>query len=129
VSQAKVPSEGDSESLGLKEISELTTGMWDVDIEGKVVTVYDVTTFTTKDEKEGRVRNVILADESGKTRVTFWNEDVDKIEKIKDGDVLKILHGYVKEGFRGGVEFHVHQSQGIKTQEIGCVTGLPSTHD
>jgi ssDNA-binding replication factor A large subunit len=111
VSQAKVPSEGDSESLGLKEISELTTGMWDVDIEGKVVTVYDVTTFTTKDEKEGRVRNVILADESGKTRVTFWNEDVDKIEKIKDG--------YVKEGFRGGVEFHVGRKAEIHINPKG----------
>ncbi|MHA1965168.1 MAG: hypothetical protein ACW97G_11350 [Candidatus Thorarchaeota archaeon] len=94
VSQAKVPSEGDSESLGLKEISELTTGMWDVDIEGKVVTVYDVTTFTTKDEKEGRVRNVILADESGK-------------------------NGYVKEGFRGGVEFHVGRKAEIHINPKG----------
>ncbi|MFX1607296.1 MAG: OB-fold nucleic acid binding domain-containing protein [Promethearchaeota archaeon] len=96
-----------SEPLGMKSIVDLTTGMWDVDIEGKVVTVYDVTDFTTKDGRDGRVRNVILADESGKTRVTFWNEDVDKIEKIKEGDVIRILHGYVKEGFRGGVEFQV----------------------
>ncbi len=96
-----------SEPLGMKEIVDLTTGMWDVDIEGKVVTVYDVTTFTTKDGRDGRVRNVILADESGKTRVTFWNDDVDKIEKVKEGDIIRILHGYVKEGFRGGVEFQV----------------------
>ncbi|MHA2397035.1 MAG: OB-fold nucleic acid binding domain-containing protein, partial [Candidatus Thorarchaeota archaeon] len=98
---------------------DLTTGMWDVDIEGKVVTIYDVNTFTNKDGQEGRVRNVILADESGKTRVTFWNDDVDKIEKIKDGDVIKILHGYVKEGFRGGVEFQVGRKAEIHINPKG----------
>ena len=108
-----------SEPLGMKGIVDLATGMWDVDIEGKVVTVYDVNTFTTKDGREGRVRNVILADESGKTRVTFWNDDVDKIEKIKEGDVIKILHGYVKEGFRGGVEFQVGRKAEIHINPRG----------
>jgi replication factor A1 len=113
-----VQSGGGSEPLGMKGLTDLTTGMWDVDIEGKVVTVYDEKAFTTKDGRDGRVRNVLLADESGSTRVTFWNEDVDKIEKIKDGDVLKILHGYVKEGFRGGVEFHVNF--GTHNWHVGC---------
>jgi replication factor A1 len=110
---------GGSEPLGMKEIAELTTGMWDVDIEGKVVTVYDVNAFTTKDGRDGRVRNVILADESGKTRVTFWNEDVDKIAEIEEGDVIKILHGYVKEGFRGGVEFQVGRKAEIHINPKG----------
>jgi replication factor A1 len=114
-----VQSGGGSEPLGMKGLTDLTTGMWDVDIEGKVVTVYDEKAFTTKDGRDGRVRNVLLADESGSTRVTFWNEDVDKIEKIKDGDVLKILHGYVKEGFRGGVEFHVGRKAEIHINPKG----------
>jgi len=110
---------GGSEPVGMKAIVDLTTGMWDVDIEGKVVTVYDVNTFTTKDGKDGRVKNVILADESGKTRVTFWNDDVDKIEDIKDGDIIKILHGYVKEGYRGGVEFQVGRKAEIQINPKG----------
>ncbi len=109
----------ESKPLGLKGIADLTTGMWDVDVEGKVVTVYDATNFTTKDGRDGQVRNVILADESGKTRVTFWNEDVDKIEDIKEGDILKILHGYVKEGFRGGVEFQVGRKAEIHINPKG----------
>ena len=113
------PTRSGSEPLGMKSIADLTTGMWDVDIEGKVVTVYDVTNFTTKDGRDGRVRNVILADESGKTRVTFWNDDVDKIEKIKEEDVIKILHGYVKEGFRGGVEFQVGRKAEIHINPKG----------
>ncbi|MFW9812289.1 MAG: OB-fold nucleic acid binding domain-containing protein [Candidatus Thorarchaeota archaeon] len=108
-----------AEPLGMKDIADLTTGMWDVDIEGKVVTAYDVTTFTTKDDREGRVRNLILADESGKTRVTFWNEDVDKIEDIKEEDIIRILHGYVKEGYRGGVEFQVGKKAEIQINPKG----------
>ncbi len=108
-----------SEPLGMKEIIDLTTGMWDVDIEGKVVTVYDTTDFTTKDGRDGRVKNIILADRSGKTRVTFWNDDVDKIEDIKEEDIIKILHGYVKEGFRGGVEFQVGRKAEIQINPKG----------
>ncbi len=108
-----------SEPLGMREIIDLTTGMWDVDIEGKVVTVYDTTDFTTKDGRDGRVKNIILADRSGKTRVTFWNDDVDKIEDIKEEDIIKILHGYVKEGFRGGVEFQVGRKAEIQINPKG----------
>ena len=119
VAVESAPAGGGSEPLGMKDIVNLDTGMWDVDIEGKVVTAYDVNTFTTKDNKEGRVRNLVLADESGKTRVTFWNDDVDKIEDIKEEDIIRILHGYVKEGYRGGVEFQVGRKAEIKINPKG----------
>ncbi|MBN2228961.1 MAG: hypothetical protein JW779_05145 [Candidatus Thorarchaeota archaeon] len=96
-----------AEPLGMRSIGELETEMWDVDIEGKVTTVYDVRTFVRKDGSEGQVRNIVIADQTSKIRVAFWDEDVDKIAKLKEGDVIRILHGYVKEGFRGGVEFNV----------------------
>jgi replication factor A1 len=113
LSQKHYPAGSGTEPQGLKQIADLTTGMWDVDIEGKVVTIYDTTNFTTKDGRDGRVRNVILADESGKTRVTFWNDDVDRLEEVKEGDIIKVLHGYAKEGFRGGVEYQVGKNSEI----------------
>ncbi len=111
--------EGGAEPLGKKDIFDLVTGMWDVDIEGKVVTVYDMKEYTTKDGKEGVLRSLILADESGKTRVTFWNEDVEKIDNIKEGDIIEILHGYVKEGYRGDAEFQVGRKAEIKINPKG----------
>jgi replication factor A1 len=104
---APIVSSGSSVPLGMKNIGDLTTDMWDVDIEGKVATIYDVKTFTKKDGSEGQVRNIIIADQTSKIRVTFWDDDVDKIAKVKEGDVIRILHGYTKEGFRGGLEFTV----------------------
>ena len=95
-----------AEPVGMKTISELTTDMRDVDIEGKVVSVYEVRTFD-RDGKEGRVQNVVIADETGRIRVTFWNDDVDKIKDLKKEDILRILHGYCKEGYQGGIEYQV----------------------
>lgn len=96
-----------SEPLGMKSIEDLTAEMRDVDIEGKVMIAYDVKTFARKDGSEGKLRNVVIADQTSKIRVTFWDDDVDTITKIKEGDVLRILHGYVKEGFRNGIEYQV----------------------
>jgi replication factor A1 len=104
---ATASASGGSMPLGMKSIADLTTNMWDVDIEGKVVTIYDVKTFTKKDGSDGQVRNVVIADQTGKIRVTFWDDDVDKITKLKENDIIRIMHGYTKEGFRGGLEFTV----------------------
>lgn len=105
--EAPAASSSTAVPLGMKNIGDLTTNMWDVDIEGKVATIYDVRTFTKKDGSEGQVRNVVIADQTSKIRVTFWDDDVDKIAKTKEGDIIRILHGYTKEGFRGGLEFTV----------------------
>jgi replication factor A1 len=95
-----------TEPIGKMQVAELSTEMRDVDIEGRVARLFPVTTFE-KDDRSGKVQNIILADESGTVRVTFWNEDVEKIEILQEGDVLRIKHGYVKEGFRGGVDYQV----------------------
>jgi ssDNA-binding replication factor A large subunit len=107
-----------SEPLGRKDISELTADMRDVDIEGKVARIFPFKSFE-RDGKEGKVQNLIVADESGTTRVTFWNDDVDIIVDLQEEDVIRIKHGYVKEGFRGGIEFHVGRRAEIKINPKG----------
>jgi replication factor A1 len=94
------------EPIGKKELADITVEMRDVDVEGKVVRVFPVNTFD-RDGKEGRVQNIIIADETAQVRLTFWNEDVDKIKALDEGDVIIVTHAYAKEGFRGGVEVHV----------------------
>lgn len=108
-----------SEPLGMKDIVDLEAGMNDVDIEGKIATIYDVTTFTRKDGGEGQVQNIVITDKTSNIRVTFWGEDNEHIAEAKDGDIIRILHGYVKEGFRGGVEFQVGRSSKIKLNPKG----------
>ncbi|MHA1771434.1 MAG: OB-fold nucleic acid binding domain-containing protein [Candidatus Thorarchaeota archaeon] len=106
------------EEMGMQPISELTTEMRDVDIEGKVVKIFPVTTFE-RGGKEGQVQNILVTDGTATVRVTFWNEDVNSIKALEEGDVVRIKHGYVKEGFRGGVEFHVGRKAEIEINPEG----------
>lgn len=103
VSSSDAPRQ-ESKPLGRKNIEDLTTGMWDVDVEGQVAMVHDVRTFQKKDGGEGRVQNLILVDKTGRIRSVFWDDDVDTISSVKEGDVVRISHAYVKEGFMQALE-------------------------
>lgn len=92
--------------IGRKNIGDLSIEMKDVDVEGKVAKVFPPTAFE-RDGKAGKVQNILIADESGTTRVTFWTEHVGMIKDLQEGDVIRIKHGYVKEGLRGAIEYHV----------------------
>ncbi|MHA2354127.1 MAG: DUF2240 family protein [Candidatus Thorarchaeota archaeon] len=107
-----------AEPIGKKELGSITVEMRDVDVEGKVVRVFPINTFD-RDGKEGRVQNIIIADESAQIRLTFWNEDVDKIKDLNEGDVIIVTHAYAKEGFRGGVEVHVGRRAEIEINPKG----------
>jgi replication factor A1 len=106
------------EPIGKKELADITVDMRDVDVEGKVVRVFPVNTFD-RDGRKGRVQNVIIADETAQVRLTFWNEDVDKIKTLDEGDVIIVTHAYAKEGFRGGVEIHVGRRAEIEINPKG----------
>ncbi|MFW9863358.1 MAG: OB-fold nucleic acid binding domain-containing protein [Candidatus Thorarchaeota archaeon] len=107
------------EGVGKKALAEITVEMRDVDVEGKVVRVFPVNTFDNRDGGKGRVQNVIIADETAQIRLTFWNEDVDKIKSLDEGDVVSVTHAYAKEGFRGGVEVHIGRRAEIEVNPKG----------
>jgi len=78
------------------KISELTPRQGNVEVEGVVKEIGEVKSFV----KFGRNLNVaeaILEDDSGSIKLTLWNED---INRIKQGDKIKIINGYVSE-FQG----------------------------
>lgn len=128
VSEELVGSEGGRESAGKKEISKLDVGMWDVDIEAKVVRIFPPKSFE-KDEKEGKVQNLVAADKSGSIRVTIWNENVDKLEDLKEGDIIRVQHGYVKEGFRDDVEFHLGRKAEVEVNPNDSELGQLDTSE
>ena len=95
------------EPLGRKTIDEMTVGMRDVDLEGKIFRIFPVTEFD-RDDATGRVQNVIVVDESEQSiRAAFWDDDVEEIKNLNEGDIIRIEHGYVKKGYRDAIEFGV----------------------
>lgn len=75
------------------KISELKAGQGKVDIEVKVKEKKEPRTIE-KYGKELKLCNTIVTDDSGDISMTLWNDDVDKVNQ---GDTLKITNGYVSE--------------------------------
>ncbi|KXA97496.1 hypothetical protein AKJ37_02880 [candidate division MSBL1 archaeon SCGC-AAA259I09] len=70
--------------------SEVKPGMRNLNLNLKVINIGDINSF--KNEKgEGRVATAICEDDSGKVKVSLWNEEIDKVDK---GDRIRIESGY-----------------------------------
>ena len=81
------------------KINELMPGMRKVNVVGKIINLFPVREYS-KNGREGKVANFIIADDSGNTRVVLW--DVNHIaliedETIKQGDVVEIKNGATRD--------------------------------
>ncbi len=78
------------------KIKEIYAGMRNVTTAGKVVRKFDVREFA-KGDSTGKVCSLVLGDETGTIRAVFWNDQVELLRNVKEGDVLLVKEGYVKE--------------------------------
>lgn len=69
------------------KIDELLPGMRKVNVIGKIINLFPVRTFTTKKGDEGKVVNLILADDTSNIKVVLW--DTNHISLIEKGDIGK----------------------------------------
>ena len=81
------------------KINELMPGMRKVNVVGKIINLFPVREYS-KNGREGKVANFVIADDSGNTRVVLW--DVNHIaliedETIKQGDVVEIKNGATRD--------------------------------
>ncbi|WP_410765661.1 single-stranded DNA binding protein [Haloferax sp. DFSO60] len=83
-------------------IADIEPGMEDVKFLAKVVSIGDIRTFERDGEDEdGMVVNIEVADETGRIRVSLWDEMAAGAEEnLEVGTVLRIA-GRPKEGFNG----------------------------
>ena len=90
-------------------INDLVSGLNDVTVTGRVITVYPAKTFTRSDRTQGKVAHLIITDKSGSLKGVLWDEKANLIEEgyVESGQIIKVSHGYVREGFDGRLELHV----------------------
>ena len=89
------------------KVENITAESGQINLVAKVVSVFDTKEFTRNDGTIGRVGNIIVGDETGKIKVTLWDNMADLIKagKIRIGQTLQIS-GYAKQGY-SGVEINV----------------------
>jgi len=78
------------------KIKEVYAGMRDVTTLGKVVRKFEPREFAKGDSK-GKVCSIIIGDETGTTRVVFWNEQVEWLEKVNVDDLVLIKNAFARE--------------------------------
>src|SRR3972149_2992521 len=87
----------DNEKL---KIGELLPTMRKVNVKGKEINLFPVRTFT-KNDKQGKVANMVIADETSNIKVVLW--DVNHIgliekEEIAVGKVVEISNASMRGG-------------------------------
>ena len=109
------------------KISELETGQHNLTLVGRVMKMSNIRKFTSRKGKEGRLANIILADDTGHMRVVFWTENIKLLTKneVQEGDVIKLKGVEIKQGYRED-EAHLNARSEIKKLPSEEFTYLPS---
>ncbi|MDP2749374.1 MAG: OB-fold nucleic acid binding domain-containing protein [Nanoarchaeota archaeon] len=92
---------------GKLQISNILSGMRNVEVLGMVRAVYEVREFNTE-KRSGKVGSFLIADETGPVRIVLWGNQTDLMRDLKEGFIVKIKGGYVKEN-SGRKEIHLNE--------------------
>jgi len=106
-------------------VEDLSLGISDVNLTGEVLGTEDVRTFDRDDGSEGRVSNVVLGDETGRVRVTLWDEQAETATELSQGEVVEVVDGYVRER-DGSLELHVGERGAVEPVDAD-VAFVPDT--
>jgi replication factor A1 len=87
-------------------VEDLSLGLSDVNLRGKLLDTDSVRTFDRDDGSQGKVANLTVGDETGRIRVTLWDDRADLAEELDPGISVEIVDGYVRER-DGSLELHV----------------------
>lgn len=91
----------------LVTISELTPGENDIDFNARVRDVGPLRSFTRKDGAMGHLSWLMVEDETGNTRLVFWNERAEETLEFQPGDIIQVEGANCREGLSGFLEAHV----------------------
>ncbi len=79
------------------KIAEIKSDMGEVSLLGVVVDPGEIREFQRKDGGKGQVLTVLLGDETGKIRLTLWNEQA--AMPLEKGETLEVMNGSCRERY------------------------------
>ncbi len=100
-------------------VADLNLNLRHVGIRGTVVKKFPPKTFSRKDGGEGQVATLVLRDETGEVRVTFWNDQVtDQFAKVTEGDEIACENLYPKKNFRNPAQIDLNLGKEATVQVV-----------
>ena len=103
-------------ALGEHKISDLEDGMFNIGLKAQVQRVFRLSTFTRQsDGSEGRVLSIVGADETGTTRLVFWDDKASEMESAEEGEIIRISGANTRLNRDGSsIEVHVGRAATIE---------------
>jgi replication factor A1 len=99
-------------------IADIVADMYDVNIVGKVLDISEVRTFEKKNGSSGRIRNLLLGDDTGKISVSLWDEKIDNLGEVNFDETVEVLHAGSRENvFNQQVELNLGTKGVIRKSE------------
>ena len=93
----------------ISEIQKNPEKQNEVSVKGKIITIYPSSEFQRKNGSLGKVTSIIFSDQTGTTRIVFWNEQTQLLENIINGQCILIQNLRPKTKEDGTVELHTTQ--------------------
>ena len=125
--EIEADAEVDVQLLDTHRVEDLALGQSDVNLEGRVLDTGSPRTFDRDDGSEGTVSNLALGDETGRVRVTLWDEQADRATELSAGQSVEVVDGYVRER-DGDIELHVGSRGAIEDVDED-IEYVPDTTD
>lgn len=107
----------------LLKIEEVEPDMPVLDLAAKVQRKTSPKEFTRDDGSSGRVMNIVLGDETGTIRASFWDEMVDIGKKLSPGDIVLFENTRSSTGLRDRPEIRVGQRTEVEINPEGLDVG------
>ncbi len=98
-------------------LKDLSVGAKDVSVESRVLNISPARQFSRKDGSPFLLRTMTIYDNDSTVSVKLWDEkaNLPGIEKLKPGDLIKIIKAYVKSDLNGSPTINVGSGSEIDT--------------
>ena len=98
------------------KIKNIVPNMRNITFLGKITGIQPTREFHVGDNI-GRVQNIVLEDDTGKIRLSLWNDEIDKFS-LSIGDVIKIDNSRIKKDNFGNPEARISYGGNIIKSDI-----------
>ena len=98
------------------KIRDIEDKMNNIDITGRVSSVFGVREFLKKDGSMGKVGNFTIMDDTGEIRVTLWDKKAELLNNLVKNDLIRIENAYSKMGLNS-VEINLGFSSNISIEK------------
>ncbi|MFX0032386.1 MAG: hypothetical protein ACFE8E_04930 [Candidatus Hodarchaeota archaeon] len=96
------------------KINKINNKLKSVSVEGKILNKFPIKTFDRSSGETGSVESIIIMDNTGTSRITFWDEDITKIDDFDEGDYISITGLRPRENSFNPNTINLHASRRTK---------------